>query len=277
MDAMRDAAHGEGPARVVVELGPDGVAEVRLNRPDKLNALDAAMFAELVAAAARLAAEPSLRAVVLSGEGRAFCAGLDMAGFAAAGGSPLGGDLSARTHGRANLFQAAVLCWRDLPVPVVAAIHGSALGGGFQIALGADIRIVAPDAKLSAMEIRWGIVPDMGGILLMRELARADICRDLVYTGRVFSGEEAERLGFATRLGPDPRAEALAAAREIASRSPDAVRAAKRLLGIGDEALRDRVLLAESAEQAGLIGAPNQREAVAANFGKRPPRFRDAG
>lgn len=277
MDAMRDAAHGESPARVVVELGPDGVAEVRLNRPDKLNALDAAMFAELVAAAARLAAEPSLRAVVLSGEGRAFCAGLDMAGFAAAGGSPLGGDLPARTHGRANLFQAAALCWRGLPVPVVAAIHGSALGGGFQIALGADIRIVAPDAKLSAMEIRWGIVPDMGGILLMRELARADICRDLVYTGRVFSGEEAERLGFATRLGPDPRAEALSAAREIASRSPDAVRAAKRLLGIGDEALRDRVLLAESAEQTALIGSPNQREAVAANFGKRPPRFGDAG
>lgn len=274
---MQAGTAGEGAARVVVELGRDGVAEVRLNRPDKLNALDAAMFAELVAAAARLAAEPSLRAVVLSGEGRAFCAGLDMAGFAAAGGSPLGGDLSARTHGRANLFQEAVLCWRDLPVPVIAAIHGSALGGGFQIALGADIRIVAPDAKLSAMEIRWGIVPDMGGILLMRELARADICRDLVYTGRVFSGEEAERLGFATRLGPDPRAEALAAAREIASRSPDAVRAGKRLLGIGDEALRDRVLLAESAEQAGLIGAPNQREAVAANFERRPPRFRDAG
>lgn len=271
------AESGESPARLLVELGPDGVAEVRLNRPHKMNALDTPMFAELVAAAARLAAEPSLRAVVLSGVGRAFCAGLDMAGFAAAADSPLGDDLTARTHGRANLVQGAVLCWRDLPVPVVAAIHGSALGGGFQIALGADIRIVAPDAKLSAMEIRWGIVPDMGGILLMRELARADICRDLVYTGRVFSGEEAARLGFATRLSSDPRTEALAAAREIASRNPDAVRAAKRLLGTGDEGLWHRVLVAESAEQARLIGSPNQREAVAANFEKRPPRFRVAG
>lgn len=263
--------------RVTIE---DGVADVRLNRPDKMNALDPALFEALAAAAAGLAADPSLRSVVLSGEGRSFCAGLDMASFAAIasgeGGSPLTGDITTRTHGRANLFQQAVLAWRDLPVPVIAAIRGSALGGGFQIALGADIRIVAPDAKLSCMEIRWGIVPDMGGILLMRELARADIVADLVYTGRGFSGEEAVRLGFATRIDPDPHAAAMAAARDIAGHSPDAIRAAKRLLHRGDEALWQDVLLAESAEQARLLGSPNQREAVEANLGKRPSRFRDA-
>lgn len=206
--------------RVVVRVA-DGVAEVRLNRPDKLNALDAAMFDAIVAAAHGLASEPGLRAVVLSGEGRAFCSGLDMASFAAAlsgGEGAPGRDLTLRTHGTANLFQEAALSWRRLPVPVIAALHGSVFGGGLQLALAADIRIVAPEVRLSVMEIRWGIVPDMGGIALMRETMRADVVRELTYTGRIVTGEEAVAIGLATRIEADPREAALASAREIAGR-----------------------------------------------------------
>ncbi len=270
----------DGAGRVLVEVA-EGVADVRLNRPDKMNALDPAMFAALASVGTRLAAVPGLRAVVLSGEGRAFCAGLDMASFAAvaADGAAglMGGDLTDRTHGPANIFQDAALTWRRLPVPVIAALHGVAFGGGFQIALGADIRYVAPDTKLSIMEIRWGIVPDMAGTLLMRGLARADIVRELTYTGRVFSGEDAVTYGFATRACAEPRAAALATAREIAAKSPDAIRAGKRLLNMSDEAFAARVLAAEYLEQKGLLGSPNQTEAARANMEGRVPIFQTMG
>lgn len=270
----------DGAGRVLVEVA-EGVADVRLNRPDKMNALDPTMFAALASVGARLAAAPGLRAVVLSGEGRAFCAGLDMASFAAiaAEGAAglIGGDLTDRTHGPANIFQDVALTWRRLPVPVIAALHGVAFGGGFQIALGADIRYVAPDTKLSIMEIRWGIVPDMAGTLLMRGLARADIVRELTYTGRVFSGEDAFTYGFATRACAEPRAAALATAREIAAKSPDAIRAGKRLLNMSDEAFAARVLAAESLGQKGLLGSPNQTEAARANMEGRVPIFQDHG
>jgi enoyl-CoA hydratase/carnithine racemase len=237
------------------------------------------MFMALLAAGERLAAEPGLRAAVLSGEGRAFCAGLDMASFARmaqdGGANPLGGDVAARTHGPANPYQQVALVWRSLPVPVIAAVHGVALGGGFQIMLGADMRYVAPDAKLSVMEIKWGLVPDMGGALLMRELARADVIRELTFTGRVFSGEEAVAYGFATRTEADPRSAALATGREIAGKSPEAIRAAKRLLNTADEALAAKILLRESLEQKELIGSPGQKEAVAANAAGRSPAFAD--
>lgn len=259
--------------RVVVEL-TDGVAEVRLNRPDKMNALDPGLFEALVAAGDRLAAEPGLRAVVLCGAGRGFCAGLDMASFSSPDGFPA--DLAGRTHGAANGFQQVAMQWRRIPVPVLAAVHGVAFGGGFQIMLGADIRYVAPDAKLSVMEIRWGIVPDMGGTVLMRALARSDVVRELTFTGRVFSGAEAATLGFATRVEADPLAAARAAARDIAARSPDAMRAAKRLLNAAEAEGEERLLLAESVEQQALLGSANQREAVAANMAGRAPAFRDA-
>ena len=192
--------------RVTISI-VDGVADVRLARPEKMNALDPAMFQALSAAGERLKTEAALRAVVLSGEGRAFCAGLDMASFAAIGAteaSPMR-DLKARTHGLANLFQHVAWVWRDVPVPVIAAVHGVAFGGGFQIMLGADMRYVAPDTQLSIMEIKWGLVPDMAGTQLMRNLAREDIVRELTYTGRVFSGIEAQQYGFATRVSDDPR------------------------------------------------------------------------
>ena len=262
--------------RITLTIG-DGIATLLLNRPEKLNALDPAMFAALLEAGETLAGDASLRAVVIGGEGRAFCAGLDMQSFQRMGESQAGGvldqPLTIRSHGIANAPQRIATVWRDVPVPVIAAVHGAAFGGGLQLALGADIRIVAPDAKMSVREIKWGLVPDMAGIVLMRELARPDVVRELTYTGRQFTGEEALQIGFATQLSPDPREEALALARMIARQSPDAVRAAKRLLSLPahDPAA---VLMAESVEQQKLIGSPNQVEAVRANLENRLPAFR---
>jgi enoyl-CoA hydratase/carnithine racemase len=264
--------------RVTIE-NADGVAEVTLNRPDKLNALDPAMFEAIIAAGERLSRNKGLRAVVLVGAGKGFCAGLDKASFAAMAGGSAGqqfADIVARTHGIATAWQQATYVWRALPVPVIAAIHGVAFGGGFQIALGADIRYVAPDARLAIMEIKWGLVPDMGGIALMRELARSDVIRELAMTGRVFSGVEALTYGFATSLHADPLAAARLTASEIAARSPHAVRAVKRIVNASADADTSAILLAESKEQARLLGSPNQIEAVRAGMEGRLGRFVDS-
>ncbi|MBO2457650.1 crotonase/enoyl-CoA hydratase family protein [Actinomadura violacea] len=266
----------------------DGVADVRLNRPDKLNALDMATFEALAETAGALAAEASVRAVVLSGEGRAFCAGLDFANFAAMAGDAtaasggdrlrrLMSDVMEREPGRiTNLGQQAVHGWRELPQPVIAAVHGHALGGGLQIALGADIRIVAPDAKLSVLEIRWGLVPDMTGTAALLRLVGEDVAKELTFTGRMVGGDEAVRLGLATRTADDPRAAALDLARQIAGSSPDAIRAAKRLLNrAGDGGDLAGQFLEESRALAELRGSPNQAEAVRAYFEKRPASFTD--
>src|SRR5436853_2682772 len=266
--------------RVSVSIS-DGVADVRLVRADKMNALDAAMFDALVGASDRLAREKGVRVVVLSGEGRAFCAGLDMGRFAAMkekGGNGIPGgenrDLTARTHGQANFAQQAVWGWRQLPVPVIAAIQGVAFGGGFQLALGADIRLMAPDARMSIMEIKWGLVPDMAGTPILASLVRDDILRELIYTGRIFSAQEALSYGLAMRICDDPRAAALEMAREISAKNPHAIRAAKRMLN-NLSVDPGPALLAESVEQQKLIGSPNQTEAVRANMEKRPSRFAD--
>lgn len=266
--------------RVSISIS-EGVADVRLVRADKMNALDQAMFEALVAATERLSKEKGVRVVVLSGEGRAFCAGLDMGRFAAMkekGGNGIPGDenrdLTKRTHGQANFPQQAVWGWRQLPVPVIAAVHGVAFGGGFQLSLGADMRFLAPDARMSVMEIKWGLVPDMAGTPILASLVRDDILRDLTYTGRIFSAQEAMTYGLATRLCDDPRAAALEVAREIAGKSPDAIRAAKRLLN-NLSVDPGPALLAESIEQQKLIGSANQTEAVRANLEKRAPKFAD--
>jgi len=260
----------------------DGVADVRLVRADKMNALDAAMFEALVATTERLANEKGVRAVVLSGEGKAFCAGLDMGRFAAmkeSGGNGIPGgefrDLTKRTHGQANAAQQAVWGWRMLPVPVIAAVHGVAFGGGCQLALGADIRLMAPDAKMSIMEIKWGLVPDMAGTPILATLLRDDVLRELTYTGRIVAAQEAVSIGLATKIVDDPYQAALEMAREIAGKNPDAVRAAKRMM---NKLSVDPgpALLAESVEQQKLIGSPNQTEAVRANMEKRAPNFVDA-
>jgi enoyl-CoA hydratase/carnithine racemase len=259
-----------------------GVADVRLVRADKMNALDAAMFDALIATGEDLKIKKGLRAVVLSGEGRAFCAGLDMGSFAQmAGGGHKSvngggvGGLAAREYGIANKAQQVCLVWRQIPVPVIAAVHGVAFGGGFQLTLGADMRYVAPDTKMSIMEIKWGLVPDMAGLLLMPGMARTDVMRELTFTGKVFTGSEAKDYGFATRVCDDPRAEALATAMEIAGKSPHAIRAAKRLLNLSLEANAATVLAQETEEQVALIASPNQVEAVMANLQKRAPNFAD--
>ncbi|MEE9607923.1 MAG: crotonase/enoyl-CoA hydratase family protein [Myxococcota bacterium] len=256
-----------------------GVADVRLNRPEKLNALDMAMFQGLVEAGRTLAADRALRAVVLSGEGRAFCAGLDVRSFQAMADGPREGGgpslLERSGESPANFAQQAAYAWMDLPVPVIAAVHGVAFGGGLQIALGADIRLVAPDARLSVMEVKWGLIPDMTGSQTLRRLVRLDVAKELTWSGRIVSGAEAVELGLATRASDAPREAALELARRIAARSPDAVRAGKRLLNDSGLVGLEEGLRLEAKLQASLIGTPNQLEAVRANVEKRDPRFSD--
>jgi enoyl-CoA hydratase/carnithine racemase len=261
-----------------------GVADVRLVRTDKMNALDDAMFSALIDTGERLKTEKGVRAIVLSGEGRAFCAGLDMGNFGKmASGERSGGQSSTgeslvtakRTAGGSNRAQHAVMVWREQAVPVIAAIHGVAFGGGFQLALGADLRFVTADTRMSVMEIKWGLVPDMAGLVLMKRLVRDDVARELTYTGRQFSGAEALSMGFATRVCEDPRAEALALAAEIAAKSPHAIRAAKRLLDLAPDADQQTILKEESREQTALIGSPNQVEAVMSNMQKRAAVYAD--
>lgn len=271
--------------RIRVEI-EDGVADVTLTRSDKMNALDPAMFKALVETGERLKIEKGLRAVVLSGEGRAFCAGLDMGNFAAMGdakpadggkasGSPVEGRLAKRTRGIVNDPQYAAWAWHEIPVPVIAALHGVAFGGGFQVALGADMRYAAPATKLCVMEIKWGLVPDMAGTPLMRQLMRDDVIRELSYTGRVFLSEEGKELGVITRICDDPKAEAMATAREIAGKNPQAIRAMKRMYNALPDATVAEGLLAESVEQDKLIGSANQTEAVMAQMQNRAPDFKD--
>ncbi len=261
----------------VLVLKQGGVADVRLNRPEKLNALDPAMFAALVDTAKALADDRSLRAVVLSGEGRAFCAGLDFASFMALAASdgPHRNLLDRDAGDIANFAQQAAWVWNTLPVPVIAAVHGVAFGGGLQIAAAADIRLVHADAQLSVMEIKWGLVPDMTGTQTLRHLVRLDVAKELTFTGRVVSGSEAVQLGLATRLSADPHADAMSLARDIAGKSPDAVRAGKQLLNHAYVGSSEDGLRLEEELQRSLVGKPNQVEAVQANLQKRPPQFND--
>ena len=260
-----------------------GIADVRLNRPEKMNALDPAMFDGLIEAGEAVKADPSVRAVVLSGEGRAFCAGLDFGSFQAMAGSagddqgrPTGDVELGRKDGRiTNRGQQAAYVWNEMPAPVIAAVHGACLGGGFQIALAADIRIVAPDVKMSVLEVRWGLVPDMTGTQLLPRVVGLDVAKELTFTGRMVDGAEAVRIGLATRVSDTPREEALALAREIAGKSPQAVKGAKVLLNLAGTVSLAEGFQAEERTISALIGSPNQVEAVTAYFEKRDPRFSD--
>ncbi len=253
------------------------VADVRLTRADKMNALDPAMFQGIIAAGEALAAMKGVRAVVLSGEGRSFCAGLDMASMSSGGESAISGmgSLNDRSHGNANTFQQVAMLWRRLPMPVIAAVHGVCFGGGLQIASGADIRVVAPDARMAVMEMKWGLIPDMGGYALWRGMVREDMLRELTYTNREFSGAEALTLGFATFVDENPHTRAMAIAREIADRNPEAMREAKALFNEYTDMDEDAILMAESVRQARVIRQPNQIEAVMAGMQKRAGVFAD--
>lgn len=271
---MAQAATMPANDRVSIELGDDGVAQVRLTRGDKMNALDPEMFERIIEAGSVLRRMKGLRAVVLSGEGRAFCAGLDTSSFARTP-SPDEPELTERTYGNCNKFQQVAMQWRKLEVPVIAAVHGVCFGGGLQIASGADIRVVHPETRMAIMELKWGLVPDMGGYVLWRGLVRDDILRELIYTNREFSGIDAERYGLATHVDENPLDRATLIASEIANRNPHAIRAAKRLQSAMVERDTDAILLEESIEQHGIIRSKNQVEAVMAGMQNRKPVFED--
>lgn len=261
----------------------EGVADVRLNRPDKYNALSPDMFSAIIEAGESLAADRSVRAVVLSGNGRGFCAGLDFGSFQGMGEratatDAIGGGtnpLAAGNEFPENHAQRPAMVWKRLPVPVIAALHGVAYGGGLQVALGADMRYAAADAKLSVMEIKWGLIPDMGLTQTVRDMIRLDVLKELTFTGRVVSGEEAQALGLVTRVCDDPLAAALESAAAIASKSPDAIRDGKKLFEESWHADPATGLGLEASLQGALIGTPNQLEAIKANFEKRTPQFAD--
>jgi enoyl-CoA hydratase/carnithine racemase len=267
--------------RVIVSIN-DGIAEVRFNRPDKRNALDREQFAAIAEAGESLKHAQGVRVVVLVGEGESFCAGLDFSMFASmAGGEGTGdgtdrGNPGAIEEGRiTHLGQQVCWVWQELDVPVIAAVHGHALGGGFQIAMGADIRVAHPETQWSVREIHWGLVPDMTGTFMLSRLVRNDIARELTYTARLVDGREAAEIGLVTRLSDQPYEDAMAMAREIAGRSPGAVRGAKALFnrmfveGAAEQFAMERQLIHEQ------IGSPNQVEAIMANMEKRAPNFVD--
>ena len=259
--------------RVTTEI-KDHIAHVTLTRADKMNGVDIEMAEALVAAGQALLTDQSIRAVVLAGEGRAFCAGLDVQSFAVLAAGDPEARIMPREFGNTNLFQELCMVWRRIPVPVIAALHGAVYGAGFQLALGADIRIAHPDAKLAVMEMKWGLVPDMGGMVLMPALARSDVIRKMTYTAEPVSAVQALEWGLVTELSEAPLEAAQTLAATIASKSPSAVRAAKRLIGLAESgASEDEVLLAESREQTDLIGKPEQMEVIAANMQNRAPKF----
>ncbi|MEO9778109.1 MAG: crotonase/enoyl-CoA hydratase family protein [Sedimentitalea sp.] len=259
-------------ARVSVDY-QNHIARVTLTRGEKMNALDDEMFQAIVAAGQEVAASDA-RAVVLSGEGKSFCAGLDLASFAKMGQVDPEEWLMGRSHGDTNLLQEMSLVWRRVPVPVIAALQGAVYGGGLQLALGADIRIAAPDAKLSLMEMKWGLVPDLGGMVTLPPLVRSDVLRLMTYTAEPIPAEQGERWGLVTQLANDPLAAALELATTIAGKSPSAIRAAKRLIDVAETQDREAVLLQESRESAGLIGKPDQMEVIGAQMQGRAPNFK---
>jgi enoyl-CoA hydratase/carnithine racemase len=258
--------------RVRVEI-EDHVATVTLSRPDKHNALDIPMFDGILAAVEQVRSAPGIRAVVLHGAGPSFCSGLDIASVMSAQQGVDGADSDILDV--PNKFQRVAYDWVTLPVPVIAAIHGNCLGGGFQIALGADIRFATPDSRLSVMEGKWGLIPDMSITRTLPRLVGIDVAKELTYTARVFSGEEGAQLGVVTHLADHPLAAAHEMAAQIAGRSPDAIRRAKRLFEQSWTRPPEETLRLEAELQLQLIGSPNQLAAVMAGMKREEPEFLD--
>jgi enoyl-CoA hydratase/carnithine racemase len=262
-------------AELVVTEVKNHIAHVKLNRPGKYNALSPQMFEAIVDAGRRVASDTTIRAVVLSGEGPGFCAGLDFESFMELGSGDMAAAFARAEGSIANFAQLPAYIWKQAPVPVIAALHGAAYGGGLQLALGADIRLACPTARFSVREIRWGLVPDMSGTQTLRDLVRLDVAKELVFTGRVVAAEEAARIGLITRVCEDPLVEAQALAGDIAVKSPHTIAADKKLLEEAWHGPSEAGLALESSLQRTLIGTPNQLEAVMANFEKRAANFAD--
>ncbi len=254
----------------------DHVARVTLNRPDKHNAIDYQMFTELAGVGQELAEDQSVRAVILHGAGENFCAGIDISVFQQQEPVATAEAMAPGDSSPANLFQRAAYVWREMPVPVICAIQGAAYGGGLQIALGADLRFAAPDARLSIMEIKWGLIPDMAISTTLRGIVPMDVAKSLAWSGKVIAGEEALRLGLVTEVHDDPLQAADETAHSIANKSPDAIRAAKRLINESWALSEADALRLEARLQLSILGRPNQVEAAKANVEGRPPEFSDA-
>ena len=261
--------------RVTVDIH-DRIARVTLNRPDKHNAIDRAMFEALIDSGERLSSNRAIRAVLLTGAGENFCAGIDVSIFGKSDTPPFGArDLQPRDDSGANFFQCAALVWRRLPVPVIAAVRGVAFGAGLQIAMGADLRFAAADSRWSVMEAKWGIIPDMGLSVTANGVVRCDRLKKLAFTAAIIDGREAQQQGFVTEIHDEPLDAALALAQELSMRSPDAIRAVKSLVNAISKESEAAALRRESTLQAALLGAPNQVEAITANLRARKPEFAD--
>ncbi len=258
------------------------IARVTLARPAKMNSLDPAMFEAILQVGEELRADQSIRVVVLDAEGDNFCSGLDkasIAGLMSPGETPDGAipltKLETRTHGIANGPQYAAWMWRELPMPVIAAVQGITFGGGLQIALGCDMRYASAESQFSILEMKWGIVPDMSSSQVMRHLIPDDVIRELTYTARIFSAQDALKWGFITDIVDDPLAHAYSIAEQIVVKNPHAVRSAKRILDRAPYQTQAEGLLFESTEQDKILGTPNQIEAVMAQMEKRAPNYKD--
>lgn len=257
--------------RVLLEVR-DEVAYVTFNRPDKYNGLDREMMLAMIDTAKQIKKDKSIRAVILQGEGKAFCAGLDFGSWSKTPAKLAAGFMKPRP-GTTNLFQEVAWCWRKLQVPVIAVVKGHCFGGGIQIALAADFRFTTPDCEFSVMEIKWGMIPDMTGTITLRELVPIDVAKELTMTGRVFDGEEAKALNLVTGVSADPLADAEALVTQLKTRSPDAVAAAKAMLHKTWGASESGALATESLVQAKVLAGKNQRIAQKANFAKKLPKF----
>ncbi|KAA5826056.1 crotonase/enoyl-CoA hydratase family protein [Saccharopolyspora hirsuta] len=259
------------PDRVSVEIdGP--LAHVTMTREDRLNGLDLAMLRGLIDAAAQVRADRSVRAVVLSGAGRSFSAGLDFASVGEKQGQMMLNFLRPPWRST-NLYQEACWAWRRLPVPVLAVIRGHCFGGALQLALGADFRFAAPDAQFSVMEAKWGLVPDMSGTATLRELLPMDVAKRLAMTAEVFDGAKAGELGLVTEVDDDPHAAALKLAEQLATRSPDAVAATKRLFQRAWHVSPWQAFRLESAYQLRLLLGANHKIARKANGAKKAAEY----
>lgn len=254
-------------ARVKTELR-GAVAFVTLTRADKHNGMDLAMLDAVRDASRKLKKDKRVRAVILHGDGPSFCAGLDVKSIFGSKAAAVQGFAALWSPVR-NKFQDWSMAWREVPVPVIACVHGNCFGAGIQLALGADIRIATPDAKISVMESKWGLIPDMGGAALLRELVPVDVAKELAMTGRVLSGEEARALGLVTHVSGQPLEHAEKLVAELQTRSPDAVAAAKFLMQDAYGTGESNALAAERRWQRRLLGSRNQRIAVARNLEKK--------
>ncbi len=265
----------ENASRVLLNV-KDSIAHVTLNRPEKHNGLDMQMFQELIATAKTIRKDKSIRAVIMSGNGASFCSGLD---FAAVSKTPtmIPKFFVKLPWGRDNTFQRVAHIWRDLPIPVIAAIHGNCFGGGMQIILACDYRIATPDSKMSILEMKWGLIPDMSGMVTLSRLTRVDIAQELTMTGRFFSGVEGAEYGLISKVSDDPMADAQALAQDMAKQSPDAIAATKYLFKKTWKKDTRGALLWERITQLRLLGRKNQRIAMKNGLskGKAPQAFQD--